>query len=211
MKIMLVEDDYVLNKVITKCLNKDNNIVDSFLNGLDAYNSLNNEYDLFIIDIDVPDVNGLELLQKIKDTFTNTYTIMISATIDIDMIEKAYKIGCDDYIKKPFDIKEIELKLQLISKKNHSNHKILDNVYFNNDTSEIIWENNNIKLTNKESKLIYLLLSNRGKIISSDMIKDVIWEYEEVTNQVRQLVSRVNKKLPNQIISNKPGLGYVIL
>lgn len=210
MNIMLVEDDYVLNKVIIKCLNKNDNIVDSFLNGLDAFNNLNNQYDLFIIDIDVPDVNGIELLQKIKDSYTNAYTIMISATIDIEMIEKAYKIGCDDYIKKPFNTKELELKLELLDKKIDTNYKLAKDCFYNSKLSQIIYEYTVIDLTKKESNLLYLLLNNKGRIISSEIIDDVLWETSTSTNQVRQLVSRVNKKLPFQIIINKPGLGYTI-
>lgn len=210
MKIMLVEDDYVLNKVITKCLSKNDNKVNSFLNGLDAYNNLNNQYDLFIIDIDVPEINGIELLEKIKDSYPNTYTIMISATIDIDMIEKAYKIGCNDYIKKPFDIKEIELKLELLNKKIDTFYDLGKGCGYDSKLSQVTFEDNTIALTKKESKLLYLLLKNKGKIVSSETIDDVVWGTSISSNQVRQLVSRLNKKLPFQIINNKPGIGYIV-
>jgi len=155
---MLIEDDYVLNKVITLYLSKKGYRVDSFLNGLDAYDNLHNTYDIFIVDIDVPEMNGIELLQKIKEKFSNTYVLMISATIDIEIIEKAYNLGCNDYIKKPFSTKEIELKLNLLKEKINTKYQLTKNSFYDLNKSQIILENETIKLTKKESDLLYLLL-----------------------------------------------------
>lgn len=210
MNIMLVEDDYSLNKAMTLFFKSKGKKIDSFLNGLDAYNSLNNGYDIFIVDIDIPDLNGIELLKEIKKNFLNSYVIIISATVDIDIVEKAYNLGCDDYLKKPFNTKELELKLNLLEKKTLNKYVLANDLIYDTDKSQIISANESIKLTTKESKLLFLLLNNRGRIIPSETILDVVWEFDSVKNQVRQLVSRVNKKLPIPLIINKPGQGYII-
>lgn len=210
MKIMLIEDDYVLNKGITLYFSKKGYRVDSFLNGLDAYDNLLNTYDIFIVDIDVPEMNGIELLQKIKETFSNAYILMISATIDIEMIEKAYNLGCNDYIKKPFSTKEIELKLNLLKEKINTKYQFTKNSFYDLNKSQIILENETIKLTKKESDLLYLLLNNKGNIVTLEQIIDTVWNGDGLTSHIRKLVSRLNKKLPASIITNRTGIGYII-
>ena len=208
MKIMLLEDDYLLNKAI-KLYFKSYEL-DSFLDGSDAYDAINSKYDVYLIDIDVPNINGIDILKEIKSRFPLAHVIMISATIEIDTIEMAYKLGCDDYIKKPFEIKELELKIDLISNKLNKPTKIENNLEFDSKNSIIINDGEKINLTLKETKLLNLLLNKRGEIVSNEYILYEIWDYENSNNQIRQLVGRLNKKLPENIIKNRKGLGYIV-
>lgn len=208
MNIMLLEDDYLLNKAIKSYFKTYN--MDSFLDGCDALDAINSKYDIYLIDIDVPSVNGIEILKEIKSRFPLAYVIMVSATIEIDTIEVAYKLGCNDYIKKPFEIKELELKIDLISNKLNAPTKIEDNIEFDLKNSIIIKDEKKINLTPNETKLLSLLLNKRGEIVTSENILFEIWDYENSTNQIRQLVGRLAKKLPENIIKNRRGQGYII-
>jgi DNA-binding response OmpR family regulator len=111
-KIFLLEDDYLLNKAITQYLTSKGFTVSSFYNGSEALNAIMDDFALMILDIDVADMNGVSVLQEIRKLYPAKPIIMISATIDIDMISKAYEKGCNDYLKKPFDIRELELKIR---------------------------------------------------------------------------------------------------
>ena len=136
MKIFLLEDDYSLNESIKEMLETENFIVDSFYEGDVAYENIIGDYELYIFDINVPNIDGLYLLEHIKNINPNSKVIMISANINIDQIKEAYLKGCDDYIKKPFDIEELLLKINKYTQKSHI--IILDeNLYFNKNDKKL--------------------------------------------------------------------------
>ncbi|KAB7887347.1 MAG: DNA-binding response regulator [Arcobacter sp.] len=209
MKIMLIEDDYLLSRAIESYLNKYD--ISSFLDGRSALNSLDNMYDVFIIDIDIPEINGIELLTEIKYRYKDSYTIMISATTEIDTIEEAYTIGCNDYMKKPFNVKELKLKLENLNKKFSNEISLSTDLKLIKNLSKLVYkENKNIDLTLNELNLLNLLIKNRGKIVNYQTIINSIWEYENESNQVRQLVNRLKRKMPEDIIKNRRNQGYII-
>lgn len=117
MKIFLLEDDYSLNEAITEIIELESYIVDCFYDGEIAFNSISNEYDLYILDINIPNINGLDILEKIKEININSKVIIISANINIELIKEAYLLGCDDYLKKPFDTEELILKINRYANK----------------------------------------------------------------------------------------------
>lgn len=208
MKLMLVEDDYLLNKAIKNYLKEYN--VHSFLDGDEALKNIDKLYDVFIIDIDIPGINGIELLTEIKQKHKESYIIMISATIEIDTIEDAYNLGCDDYMKKPFDIKELKLKLDNI-KNRFDEITLCNNLIYSKKSSKIIYKNDtHIDLTLNELKLLDLLIKNRGKLVNYETIEYTIWDFENESNQIRQLVNRLKKKIPIELIKNRRGQGYLI-
>ncbi|WP_226898698.1 response regulator transcription factor [Poseidonibacter ostreae] len=206
---MLIEDDYLLSRAIESYLNKYD--ISSFLDGRSALNSLDNMYDVFIIDIDIPEINGIELLTEIKYRYKDSYTIMISATTEIDTIEEAYTIGCNDYMKKPFNVKELKLKLENLNKKFSNEISLSTDLKLIKNLSKLVYkENKNIDLTLNELNLLNLLIKNRGKIVNYQTIINSIWEYENESNQVRQLVNRLKRKMPEDIIKNRRNQGYII-
>ena len=117
MKIFLLEDDYSLNESIKEIIELENHTIDNFYDGEVAFNNFSNDYDLFILDINVPNIKGLELLKIIKNTNFRTKVIIISANININLIKEAYDLGCDDYLKKPFDLEELVLKINRYEQK----------------------------------------------------------------------------------------------
>ena len=110
MKIFLLEDDYSLNEAIKEIIQLESHSVENFYDGETAFSKISNDFDLYILDINIPNINGLEILKQIKQINPKTKVIIISANINIDLIREAYTLGCDDYIKKPFDIEELLFK-----------------------------------------------------------------------------------------------------
>jgi len=115
MKILLLEDELMLNESIQEYLQEQGHIVSSFVDGLEAFINLqSDDYDLLILDISVPNIDGLTLLEKLHELKIHTPTIYVSALVDIEDISRAYDLGCYDYLKKPFHLKELALKIDRI-------------------------------------------------------------------------------------------------
>ena len=210
MKIFLLEDDYSLNEAIKEIVELESYIVDCFYDGEIAFNSISNDYDLYILDINVPNINGLEILEKIKKMNFNSRVMIISANLNISLIKKAYVLGCDDYLKKPFDLEEIILKINRYANK-PKNINLTEDIYFNISDKELYYKNKKIELTKNERNLLYLLIKNIGKTISYLQIEDFVYDGESKSSDaIRSLVKRVRKKLPEDLILNSLDEGYYI-
>lgn len=210
MQIMLVEDEYVLNKTITNYLSSKGHKVDSYYDGSEALSAISPDYDIFIIDIDLPHINGLELLEQVYKLYPTVPVIIISATIDISMITKAYKTGCKDYLKKPFDIKELELKINVFTTNNEEHIKLTEDLTYDKNTKELYFNEKAIQLTKKEHEFLLLLILNRGNVVPHEDIERSIWGIDCNKIYLRQLVNRLRNKIPEDIITTHVGEGYVI-
>jgi DNA-binding response OmpR family regulator len=209
MKIFLVEDDVILNDIIVTTFQSYKYDITSFNDGKIALDNISTKYDLYLLDINLPNVNGLEILKKIKETKLDALIFIVSADINIETILNAYDIGCTDFIKKPFDIREVVAKVQ----KAIENHTIIIPLahkgIYNVNEKYMLFGKKRIKLTNKEVKLIEILLEYKGKLVSTDIIDSYVWKTDESTGHIRQLVSKINTKLPyKDIIENHTLYGY---
>ncbi len=211
MKLMLVEDEYLLNKTIKTYLKSRGFEVESFLDGLAAIDSIGFGYDLFIIDIDIPQVNGIDILERIRTLYPTVPVIMISATINMGMITKAYTKGCSDYLKKPFDIKELELKIMAFTRSVGKEVELGPDLYYNKQAHQLRYKHELIVLTSKEHVLLHLLLDNCGRIVLHEQIETAVWGSNTDSAHLRQLVNRLRKKLPVDVIENRIGEGYMIV
>lgn len=210
MKIFLLEDDFSLNESIKDMLETENFIVSSFYDGKVALKNIDNSYDIFILDIQVPNLNGIELLKNIKIFNPNSIVIIMSANIDISTIKEAYLKGCDDYIKKPFNIQELLFKLAKFNKNSHI-FKFDDDIYFNKKMQKLFYKEKEIELTKNEKNLLLLLINHKGKCVSYTLIEDTIYngDYKSL-DAIRSLVKRLRKKLPKELIFNNLDQGYYI-
>lgn len=210
MKIFLLEDDYSLNEAIKEIIESQEHIVDNFYDGEIAFDNISNEYDLYILDINVPNLKGLELLKKIKIVNAKTKVIIISANISIELIRKAYNLGCDDYIKKPFDLEELILKIDRYNQKNRIVY-LDENIIFNLHKKELLINNEIFELTKNEKNLLFLLVDNLGNKINYEQIENFVYDGNAKTSDaIRSLVKRLRKKLPKDLILNSLDEGYYI-
>lgn len=210
MKIFLLEDDFALNESIKDMLELEGFIVDSFYDGQSASLSLKNGYDLFILDIFVPKLNGLLLLEEIKKENPNTIVIIMSANIDINMIKEAYLKGCDDYIKKPFNIQELFFKLSKF-KKDSDIFRFNAELFFDKQFKKLFYMEEEIELTKNEKNLLSLLIDHHGQNVNYEKIEEFVYEGEyKSLDAIRNLVKRLRKKLPYELIFTNIEDGYYI-
>lgn len=149
MKILLLEDELMLNNAINQYLTSIGHQVESFTDGQAVVDSINNSYDLLILDINVPTLDGFEILTILNSKKIFIPTIFISALSDIEDITKGYNLGCKEYLKKPFHLAELGIKINQILKseqqttshikfsKNYSYSKTNKTLYFNNEPQNL--------------------------------------------------------------------------
>lgn len=210
MKILLLEDNKRLSELIIEALEQKNYKVDWFEDGKDAINVIYDGYDCFILDINVPGIDGLTLLKDIRSMDENTPAIIISANVELDTIKNAYSKGCDEYIKKPFYIYELETKLKKLCVQDKSDISLPENYTYNIINETLFDEKNQfIKLAKKEILLMTLFVKNLDKVVTFDHIEQYVWQGDLTTNEnIRALVKRLRKKLPKNTILSQGGMGY---
>jgi DNA-binding response OmpR family regulator len=212
MKILLLEDNQRLSNLIREACEQKNYHVELFDNGKEALNNIDNGYDCFILDINVPGIDGLSLLKELRLMDQNTPAIVISANDDLETIQDAYEKGCDDYLKKPFYIYELETKLEKLCHLKNKNLKFSSNFVYNLECEKLFDDKNEeIKLSKKEILLLNLLAKNRDKITTFEEIELHVWEGDLTTSEnMRALIKRVRRKLPKDTIVSQGGMGYKI-
>jgi len=210
MKILLLEDNKRLNETIVKRLEVKGFMVDSFIDGQEAYDSIDNGYSCFVLDINVPTLDGTQILKKIREFNMDTPVIIISSTVELDVIKQSYNYGCNDYIKKPFFIDELEIKIEKLCNLDHELIKITKSYIFNFIFSILEVDGKQEHLSRKERLLLNLLLTQRGKVISFDSIQAIVWEGNFASiDSIRSLVRRVRKKIPFDCIDTAVDVGYL--
>ena len=215
MKILLLEDDIMLNKAITQYLQSTGHAVISVMDGKNCVEILQKEkFDLLVFDINVPDTDGLTILEDLHKQKRMVPTIFISALIDIEDITRAFDIGCHDYLKKPFHLKELTLRINKILKTMQvpQEHKRLSKSYSYDSKNMILLFNNEPQiLPKRQIQIIDLLSANRSLVCNYDMFRDYVWNDDYIDNAtIRAEVNRVKKVLKEDFIINIRGIGYMV-
>ena len=215
MNILLIEDDLTLNELITDYLKLNGNSVVSLEDGMNAIDTIDKtNFDLYIIDINIPHINGLEIVKYIHQKDISTPIIMITASMELENFKTAYKNGCDDYIKKPFYLEELEIRIdKLLSKKSNGNSliKISDTITYDTEYEELSVRGEVKRLRKKERLLLNILLKNINKLVSNEIIENYVWENEiKELYPLRQLVNDLRKHFDNgeKFIFAERGMGY---
>lgn len=215
MKILLLEDEVMLNESIGEFLEQNNHTVESFFDGAKAYDALlSSSYDLLILDINVPSIDGLTLLEKIHVLKIHTPTIYISALVDIEDISRAYTLGCYDYLKKPFHLKELSLKIDRIvlsSETPRVHLRLSKNYSYDQEHSVLLFRGETQVLSKRQSQIIDLLARNRGRVVDFEQFRIYVWDEQIVDNAtIRAEINRLKKFLQENVIQNVRGMGYMI-
>ena len=216
MKTLLIEDDFQLSKAIETFLTIHKFEVEVTDDGENAIILIDKEeYDLYIIDINLPGVNGLDITKYIRQKNKNCPIIMITASIEVDNFLKAHEFGCNEYLKKPFHLKELEVLINKVrpSTDNEEIIQINNNTSYNEKFDELVVDKQTIKLRKKEKRLLFILIKNKNHTVKNEDIIDYVWE-NEIREQypLRQLVNEFRKKFPNakEHIKTSVGVGYKI-
>ena len=220
MKILLAEDEADLNNVVTRYLKKNGYSVDSVLDGEEALDYLKySEYDLVILDIMMPKVDGFEVIKKLRDKRNHTSVLMLTARDSADDKVKGLDLGADDYIVKPFDFNELLARIRAVVRRkygNSSNKLVIGDLILDTSEKSVTRAGKQIELTGKEYEVLEYLMQSKNRILSRDQIKEHVWDfdYEGDSNIIDVLIKNIRKKIDiedgKQIIYTKRGLGYVI-
>ena len=166
------------------------------------------------LDVNVPSKNGFEVLKEIRKENNNTPAIFITSLNSMDSLEQGYSSGCDDYLRKPFELKELLIRIQTILKREFSQKsefvKITDTISFNSITGELKDGIEIIKLNLKELKLLKFFLQHPNELLVHDRIYDYVWDYDEEysDNSLRTYIKNLRKILGKDKIVSFKKLGY---
>ena len=215
MKILLVEDDIMLNEMITEYLASTGHAITSAKSGDESLKILNEQrFDLLILDINLPDIDGFTILENMHEQKRMIPTIYISALIDIEEISRAFDLGCYDYLKKPFHLKELTLRINKLLKTRivPQRHKRLSKHYsFDAETMTLLFNNEPHILPKRQLQIIELLALNRSLVVNYDMFRNYVWNDDYIDNAtIRAEVNRVKTVLKEDFIKNIRGSGYMI-
>ncbi|MCD4668417.1 MAG: response regulator transcription factor [Sulfurimonas sp.] len=215
MKILLLEDEIMLNESICEYLESDGHKIESFFDGLKAYESVKvNSYDLLILDINVPNIDGLSFLEQMHNLKIHVPTIYISALVDIEDISRAYNLGCYDYLKKPFHLKELSLRIDRVKLEKDTPRvhlRLSKNYSYDQEHSTLLFDNESQTLSKKQSQIIDLLARNRGMVVDFEKFRIYVWDEQIIDNAtIRAEINRLKKFLKEDVIINVRGMGYMI-
>jgi DNA-binding response OmpR family regulator len=215
-KLLLLEDDIALNETIVDYFQSLDYKMLSVYNGNDALDAIyENNFDLLLLDVNVPDINGFEILKTIRASDNTTPAIFITSLNSMLDLENGYDSGCDDYIRKPFALKELKLRVESILKREffHAKDtkiKIDENIYYDASNDMLNIEGEDIQLNNKDAKLLKLFLQNKEKVLAHEVIYEALWEYGEDVSEsaLRTYIKNLRKLLGKEKIVSIKKLGY---
>ncbi|MBR2840310.1 MAG: response regulator transcription factor [Bacilli bacterium] len=219
MRILIVEDEKLLAELVADRLKKEKYTVDISLDGEDGlYNALMDVYDLILLDIMLPGIDGIEILKEIKKNNIKTKVIMLTAKSEIEDKLLGFSEGANDYISKPFHIDEVVARVNvwLRSDKVQNNSLEFGDLTLDLKTSDIFNKNSNekINIINKEFQLLEYFMNNPNQVLSKEMIYDKVWglDNNSMSNNLEVYLSFIRKKLKminsNVQIKSLRNLGY---
>lgn len=214
MKILLLEDDLFICEQLKDYFELEGHKLDFYANGKELLdNAVLSAYDIFLFDINTPVINGFETLKLIRKDGIETPVVYITAQDDIDHIKKGFELGCNDYLKKPFLLEELEIRINAILHKNANDDKvkISPNYAFDVKNMNLYFKGDLVKLNKQEKSLLYILVKNIGLTIDPNTIKDYVWDEKDVCdNTLRTQIKKIREKLNENFIINVRNIGYKI-
>lgn len=221
-RILLVEDEKKIADSLKKGLSEENYVVEVAYDGLAGKKLYESQrFDLVILDINLPGISGLSLCRKIRNRNPSIPVVMLTALNATDDKIEGFDAGADDYIVKPFDFKELLVRIRALLKRIHQHNPIgnilrVGDLTINLDSKEVNRGGNGISLTAKEFQLLEYLVRNRNKVVSRADIALNVWDidFDTKTNVIDVYVNFLRKKLDNdyekKIIHTQVGVGYIL-
>jgi len=216
-QILLVEDDETLSELISEYLSEQGYDVTVRTDAKAALDTAyERNFDILILDVKLPKGDGFSLLRELRRLGDDTPAIFTTSLNALQDLEIGYKSGCDDYLKKPYELKELLLRIQILIKRkfSHVNDEFieLNDGYKFYPSSKTLRQNGQIvNLSNKESELLALFLENKNALLSKEAIFEKIWNYGEEPSELslRVYVKNLRRILGKDAIINRRGDGYI--
>lgn len=220
MRILIIEDETELRESMAEGLRIDGYEIDTASDGETGLDLLfDNVYDLVLLDLNLPKLDGMDILREFRKENLETPVIILSARIGLDDKINGRDEGANDYLTKPFHFKELEARIRSLTRRNFVQKNTvlkLGELTYDTKTRETSINGEVIKLTRKESGILEYMLINQEKIISQEELIEHVWDTnaDEFSGSVRVHISSLRKKLKEKLnydpIRNKVGQGYII-
>ncbi len=215
-KILLLEDDSTLNDTITEFLEDSGYFIDSVYDGYEAQDKLyESKYDLLLLDVNTPGIDGFTVLKEAREGGVVAPTIFITSLDGVDDLEKGFQSGCDDYIRKPFVLKELLIRVETLLRREffHESADLIslgDGVEYNTKSNEVIIDGVAETLGNKESSLFKLFMKHSNEVISHDRIYKELWDFDETPSDtaLRTYIKNIRKLIGKDRIVSIKKQGY---
>ncbi len=210
----MLEDDRALSELVGTYLSKEFR-VDRVYNTSEAKDYIDRyDYDVVLLDRNIDGVDvGLELVDKIKTKNPSTGVIVLSAYGNVSDKIEGLNVGADDYLEKPFDNDELFARIYALSRRNNAQATVeVDGLICDMQSCTVSYQGENIDLSKKESDLLFYLLKNKNKILSSDDLLDALYLHPEelASSTIRVTIAHIRKKLPVELIKTIKTRGYVV-
>ena len=213
MRVLLLEDEHMLMSSIKLFLLAKDITVDAFPTGKEARIAIKkNEYDMYILDINVPEMTGIDIMKHIRKKDKYTPIIIVTGSIDINSIDEAYALGCSEYLKKPFNLRELEIRMDRLKKiSDNLTVRITKDYEFDIKKELLLYKGDIQKLTKNQNKLIKTLVENIGGIVSFEDLKLFVWDDYNISDiTIRSLITRIRDTIKEDFIQTFRGIGYRI-
>ena len=220
MKILLVEDEERLLESIREGLTHSGYVVDTALDGEEgSFMAFTNDYDLIILDINLPKKDGFEILREIREKDREVNIIMLTALADVDDRVRGFDLGANDYVLKPFHFEELKARIRsLLRRQTTIKNAVIETSGISFDTTKRTFsiDGEILRLTAKEAGILEYLFFNLGRYVTTEELMEHVWndEVDLFSNVVRVHMSALRKKLKarlgKNIIRNEIGKGYII-
>ena len=212
MKILLLEDDVILQEIIEEFLIESHYEVESYFDGEKALDAIGTgNYDLLLLDVNVPNINGFEILSYLREIGNTTPAIYITSLAGIDDLKKGFDLGADDYLRKPFELEELSARIEHIIRLYRLQAEIeFDGMKFIPKAHQIVIDDNVIEMRQKEAQVLEYFMRNTGKIISCDEIIENVWDDEHIPTHatIRTYIKNLRKLFTKEYFDNIKGEGY---
>ncbi len=220
MRILVIEDEIDMNNIITKKLTREGFSVDSCFDGEESYNYIiNTEYDVILLDVMIPKIDGFSLMEKIRAENIDTPVIFLTAKDDVESRVKGLDLGANDYLIKPFSFAELMARIRVMTRLKSgvtTNVLTLSDLTLDISSHVVKRDNRIISLSAKEFKILKYMMMNAGIVLTRDKIENHIWNYdfEGGTNVVDVYIRYLRKKIDDgfdvKLIHTIRGSGYVM-
>jgi len=212
MRILFLEDDPIIGSTVLDFLSESYEVKHCFNSKEALKTAEDDEYDLYVFDINVPGVSGIELLKSLRAFNDTTPAIFITAYQELKYLQKGFDAGANDFIRKPFELEELQARIENIKRQFSidENVCIAENCSFNAMTHQIIKDEKATALSTKESKVLQYLILNKQRIVSTDELLQNLWEYDEMpsSDTIRTYIKNLRSLLGKEHIVNIHGQGY---
>ncbi|UPT77965.1 response regulator transcription factor [Sulfurovum sp. XGS-02] len=217
MKILILEDERILALSMSEFLEESGYEVECFTDSDAAYDAIyENVYDLLLLDVKVPgEKSGFEMLEELREDGNVTPAIFITSLTDIDDLSRGYECGACDYIRKPFDLAELKLRVEQVMKvqcfaSSEESIALPSGYSYDLKKMKLTFNGETVQLAKTEAKILELLIKKRGSVVSCEMFWEEVWgEWVDPAN-IRVQVGSLRKKLEKDFIKNVRGVGYSI-